>query len=202
MTPFLRLRSPILPILEDRVDTDVIFPARFLLLMQREDMGRYFFHDRRFADDGSIVADHPVNDPRYKGARILLAGAEFGCGSSREQAVWALTSFGIRCVIAESFGEIFAANCLRNGVLAIALPKTMIAAIAAAGQAVEVDLEAQKIRTCENRFSFEVAPADREALLRGWDDIDLITEKEGDRLARFEAEQRRVQPWLYGAGDA
>ena len=117
MTPFTILRSPVLPVLEDRVDTDVIFPARFLLLMQRGEMGRYFFADQRFASDGTVIAEHPVNDPRYAGAKILVTGADFGCGSSREQAVWAMTSFGIRCVIAESLGEIFAANCLRNGVL-------------------------------------------------------------------------------------
>ena len=111
MTPFTILRSPVLPVLEDRVDTDVIFPARFLLLMQRGEMGRYFFADQRFASDGTMIAQHPVNDPRYTGAKILVTGADFGCGSSREQAVWAMTSFGIRCVIAESFGEIFAANC-------------------------------------------------------------------------------------------
>ena len=199
MTPFTILRSPVLPVLEDRVDTDVIFPARFLLLMQRGEMGRYFFADQRFASDGTVIAEHPVNDPRYAGAKILVTGADFGCGSSREQAVWAMTSFGIRCVIAESLGEIFAANCLRNGVLAITQPRKVIGALAELGEPVEVDLEAQEIRTGAVIYPFAIPPAHRERLLNGWDDIDLILANEGDHLATFEARQRLLQPWLYGA---
>lgn len=200
MTPFTSLTSSALPVLEDRIDTDIIFPARFLLLMQRGEMGRYFFADQRVAADGSELP-HPANDPRYKGAQILLTGADFGCGSSREQAVWSLTGFGIRCVIAESLGEIFAANCLRNGVLAITLPRDIIDALAAAETAIEVDLKTQKIRAGDKVYPFAIAPARRERLLNGWDDIDLILANEADRLTSFEGAQRLIQPWLYGAPD-
>ncbi|NYF33969.1 3-isopropylmalate dehydratase small subunit [Sphingopyxis sp. JAI108] len=198
MTPFTALSSPALPLLEDRIDTDVIFPARFLLLMRRGDMGRYFFHDRRFEPDGAPIANNPVDDPRYTGAQILIAGADFGSGSSREQAVWALTGFGIRCVIAESFGEIFAANCLRNGVLAIAQPRALIERLAAASGPLDIDLAAQTIAFDDESLAFDIAPGDRERLLKGWDDIDLILEREGPRVAAFEAQQRQTQPWLYG----
>lgn len=198
MTPFTALSSPALPLLEDRIDTDVIFPARFLLLMQRGDMGHYFFHDRRFAPDGAPIAGNPVDDPRYAGAQILLAGADFGSGSSREQAVWALTGFGIRCVIAGSFGEIFAANCLRNGMLAIVQPRAVIERLAAVAGPLDIDLAAQAIGFDDESLSFDIAPGDRERLMRGWDDIDLILEREGARVAAFEARQRRLQPWLYG----
>ncbi|MGN6691499.1 MAG: 3-isopropylmalate dehydratase small subunit [Sphingopyxis sp.] len=198
MTPFTTLTSKVLPILEDRIDTDIIFPARFLLLMQRDEMGRYFFADQRTAPDGSELP-HPANDPRYRGAEILVAGADFGCGSSREQAVWSLASFGIRCVIAESLGEIFAANCLRNGVLGITLPRPVIDALAAVEDPVTVDLEAQEIRAVGTAFPFSIPAAHRERLLNGWDDIDLILAQEGDRLDAFEAAQRNIQPWLYGA---
>lgn len=197
MTPFSRLCSPTLAIREDRIDTDVIFPARFLLLMQREGMGRYFFHDWRFKPDGAPIAGNPIDDPRGAGAQILLAGADFGSGSSREQAVWALTSFGIRCVIAESFGEIFAANCLRNGVLAIVQPREVIDRLAAA-PALNIDLDAQLIGAPGGTIPFDIAPGDRERLLKGWDDIDLILEREGAHVAAFEAQQRLIQPWLYG----
>lgn len=198
MTPFSRLRSRALPFLEDRIDTDVIFPARFLLLMQRSDMGRYFFHDRRMEPDGTPVADNPFDDPRHVDAQIMLAGADFGSGSSREQAVWALAGFGIHCVIAESFGEIFAANCLRNGVLAITQPRDVIERLAGADGPLEIDLEAQTIGVGEETIPFAIAPGHRERLLKGWDDIDLIIENEGARIAGFEAQQRQVQPWLYG----
>ncbi len=200
MTPFTALTSKVLPILEDRIDTDIIFPARFLLLMQRAEMGRYFFADQRIAPDGSQRA-HPANDPRYAGAQILVTGADFGCGSSREQAVWSLVSFGIRCVIAESLGEIFAANCLRNGVLGITLPRPVIDALAAVEDPVTVDLEAQEIRAAGTAYPFSIPAAHRDRLLNGWDDIDLILTQEGDRLDAFEADQRRVQPWLYGASN-
>ncbi len=200
MTPFTSITSKILPVLEDRIDTDVIFPARFLLLMQRGEMGRYFFADQRVAADGSELP-HPANDPQYKGAQILLAGADFGCGSSREQAVWSLTGFGIRCVIAKSLGEIFAANCLRNGVLAITPPRIIINELAAIESPITVDLEAQEIRAGDKIFPFAIPPAHRERLLNGWDDIDLILANEEDRLAAFENAQRLVQPWLYGASD-
>lgn len=128
-----------------------------------------------------------------------MAGEDFGCGSSREQAVWALSGYGIRCVIAPSFGEIFAANCLRNGVLAIQLPRGVIDRIAAVGGPVTVDLPAGTIRAGGETIAFPVAEASRARLLNGWDDIDLILEQEAANVAAFEQGQQAGQPWLYEA---
>lgn len=198
MTPFTRIKSCALPVIEDRIDTDILYPARFLLLMQRGDMGRYFFHDRRYDADGALIEGNPIDEPRFQGAEILLSGADFGSGSSREQAVWALAGFGIRCVIAESFGEIFAANCLRNGVLAITLERDVIETLAAFDKMLEVDLESQILIAGDQCISFAIAPGHRERLLKGWDDIDMIMEHEGKEIAAFEARQRLTQSWLYG----
>lgn len=199
MKAFTAVSSVALPLLEDRIDTDILYPARFLLLMDREGLGDYFCRDRRVAPDGSPVAGNPVDDPRHAGAQIVLAGEDFGCGSSREQAVWSLAGYGIRCVIAPSFGEIFAANCLRNGVLAIVLPRFVIDRIAAAEGAVTVDLQAQAIVADGETIPFSVPDANRVRLLNGWDDIDLILEQEGGPVAAFESDQQRQQPWLYEA---
>jgi 3-isopropylmalate/(R)-2-methylmalate dehydratase small subunit len=197
MTPFTTTTSVALPLLEDRIDTDIIYPARFLLLMERDGLGEYVFRDRRVAPDGSPIVGNPVDDPRYASAQIVLAGEDFGSGSSREQAVWALAGYGIRCVIAPSFGEIFAANCLRNGVLAITLPRTVIDSLAAIEGPLTVDLEAQTITFSGMAVPFQVPPASRIRLLNGWDDIDLILEQEGPEVTAFESRQRQQQPWLY-----
>ena len=199
MRPFSTVISLALPLLEDRIDTDILYPARFLLLMDRADLGKYFCHDRRIDSDGKPIEGNPIDDPRYADARIVLAGEDFGCGSSREQAVWALAGYGIRCVIAPSFGEIFAANCLRNGVLTIALPRYEIDRIAVAHEPVTVDLAERIIAAGERIIPFSVPEANRVRLLNGWDDIDLILEEEGARITAFEDGQRTRQPWLYEA---
>jgi 3-isopropylmalate dehydratase small subunit len=197
MKAFSTIRSVALPLLEDRIDTDILYPARFLLLMDREGLGDYFCRDRRMDASGAPIPGNPVDDPRHAGARIVLAGEDFGCGSSREQAVWALAGYGISCVIAPSFGEIFAANCLRNGVLAIVLARPLIDRIAAAAGDIVVDLEAQTIVAGAKSIPFSVPEANRIRLLKGWDDIDLILEQEGASVAAFEQGQQRQQPWLY-----
>ncbi len=199
MKAFRKVSSVALPLLEDRIDTDILYPARFLLLMNREGLGEYFFRDRRVDSDGRPITGNPVDDPRYAGAQIVLTGEDFGCGSSREQAVWALAGLGIRCVIGVSFGEIFAANSLRNGVLTIVLPEERIEAMAAAGGLITIDLETQMITFGDEMIAFEVPDATRTRLLNGWDDIDLILEQEGANVAAFEQRQIRMQPWLYEA---
>ncbi len=201
MTPFVRIAGPAAPLPEENVDTDIIFPARFLLITQRHGLGRYAFHDRRFDAEQAEIATFVLNRAPWRDAPILIAGANFGSGSSREQAVWALLGHGIRCVIAPSFGEIFHGNCFRNGVLPIALPEDVVASLMAAaehGRAFSVDLNAQVIAV-EGLppVSFPVDPEQRLALLNGWDETDLILNARGAEIAAFEDRQQRVQPWLY-----
>jgi len=197
MKAFTTVSSVALPLLEDRIDTDILYPARFLLLMEREGLGDYFCRDRRIDPDGKPIPGNPVDDPRHAGAQIVLTGEDFGCGSSREQAVWSLAGYGIRCVIAPSFGEIFAANCLRNGVLTIVLPRPVIDRIAAQPGNVTVNLQDQTILASSEAIPFQVPPANRVRLLNGWDDIDLILEEEGPNVSAFEQDQKARQPWLY-----
>ncbi len=203
MTPFVTVTSPVLALFEDRIDTDVIFPARFLLLMEKAGLGQYLFHDRRFAGDGTPLSN-PIDPAMAARARILLASRDFGCGSSREQAVWSLADAGIACVVAESFGEIFAANCLRNGVLTIRMAPDQIAALAklAENGALTVDLPAQRIGHGDDWRGFDVVESARQRLLNGWDEIDTVVARAGDGVDRFEAWQRRDQPWLYGGPTA
>lgn len=199
--PFTTISGPVAPMPEDNIDTDIIFPARFLLITAREGLGRYAFHDRRFDADGAELADHVLNRAPFRGAPILIAGANFGSGSSREQAVWALLGMGVRCVIAPSFGEIFHGNCLRNGVLPITLPPELIETLmasAAKGARASVDLPAQTL-TFEGwePVSFDIAPERKEALIHGWDETAQILNRFASPIARFEAAQRATQPWLY-----
>lgn len=198
---FARITGPAAALPEENIDTDIIFPARFLLLTQREGLGQHAFHDRRYHADGSEVAEFELNRPSFRQAKVMVAGANFGSGSSREQAVWALHGFGIRVVIAPSLGEIFAGNCLRNGMLALTFDADTCGALIAAAQAGEaftVDLETQCITVAGLvPITFTIPPERREALLNGWDETDQIANRFGADITAFEAAQRRVQPWLY-----
>lgn len=199
MTPFHAITSVVAVVEEDDIDTDIIFPARFLLLPNKSGLGKHAFHERRNVAPGAtpFVLDRPPFDK----AQILIASRNFGTGSSREQAVWALTDFGIRCVIAASFGEIFFANCFKNGVLAIVRSGDEFSALQAAGRAGEeitVDLVAQTISTRGGLMqSFEVDRYRREALLEGLDEIGSILARDMDDVRAFEERQRAAQPWLY-----
>ncbi len=199
MPPFTTITSVAAPLPEADIDTDIIFPARFLLLLDRAGLGRHLFQERRrpVAGQPPFVLDRPPFD----GAKILVTGANFGSGSSREQAVWALADFGIRVVIAPSFGEIFYSNCFRNGVLPIVLgeddhARVMIAA--ASEGPVTVDLERLEI-DCGNGppIAFAVDAYRRRALLQGLDEIGAILADDADAIAAFEARQRLAAPWLY-----
>ncbi|MCJ1961083.1 3-isopropylmalate dehydratase small subunit [Novosphingobium mangrovi (ex Hu et al. 2023)] len=198
MKPFESLTSPVLLLRENRIDTDIIYPARFLLIMQREGLGQYFCADRRVDPEGNAIAN-PIDEAKERGAGILIAGREFGCGSSREQAVWTIKDFGITCVIAESFGEIFQANCLRNGVLPIVFDPATVEELAAFGQDGElsVDLVARTITAGEKVIDFEISDNARERLLKGWDETGMIQSRWGDAISTFEDGQRAAQPWLY-----
>jgi 3-isopropylmalate/(R)-2-methylmalate dehydratase small subunit len=185
------------------IDTDVIFPARFLLLPDKKGLGRQLFHEKRVTPPGT--APFVLDRPPFDAARILVAGPNFGCGSSREQAVWALVDFGIRCVIAPSFGEIFHANCFKNGLLPLVETGERFAAILAAsdaGETIVVDLVGECITLASGAaLPIAVDPYRREALLLGLDEIGSILATDQPDIESFEARQRRVEPWLYLEGE-
>lgn len=199
--PFTRVQGRAAAVPEENVDTDIIFPARFLLITAREGLGRYAFHDRRFSADGGEIADFVLNRPDFRDAPIIVAGANFGSGSSREQAVWALLGQGIKAVIAPSFGEIFHANCLRNGILPVTLPESDVARLmvaASAGEIFAVDLDAQTVTVAGlPPLGFAIPPERKLALRNGWDETDQIVHQHGADIAAFETAQRTRQPWLY-----
>jgi 3-isopropylmalate/(R)-2-methylmalate dehydratase small subunit len=201
MEPLTRVEGYAAALPEDDLDTDVIYPARFLLLMNKTGLGRYAFHDRRFTAQGAEDPVFVLNRAPWREATILVAGRNFGCGSSREQAVWTLRDFGIRCVIAAGFGEIFFANCQHNGVLAIRLPAADLQTVtraAAANKTFTVDLRSQVIHMeASDTVKFDVEPARRDALLNGWDATESILEREGGAIAAFEARHRRTHPWMF-----
>lgn len=201
MSAFTTVTGPAAAMPEENIDTDIIFPARFLLLTSRNGLGEHAFHDRRYHADGSEVAGYVLNTDPFRSPPVIVAGANFGSGSSREQAVWALHGLGVRVVIAPALGEIFHNNCLRNGIVPIILPPDQVAemlACAAAGVQFTVNLEAQTV-TVGNAtpVQFEIAPERRLALLNGWDETDLVLARFESNIAAFEAAQRKTQPWLY-----
>lgn len=182
------------------VDTDQIIPKQFLKTVEREGLGKGLFYDLRFDAAGKPKADFVLNDPRYAGAGVLIAGDNFGCGSSREHAPWALLDYGVRCVIAPSFADIFYGNCIQNGLLPIALPEEAVRALmdeAKGGNHVfAVDLAAQTVTSPSGRaFRFEIDASRKEKLLGGLDSIDetLLRAKDIDV---YEMRQALAQPWL------
>ena len=194
MAPFTHLTSIAVPMPEANIDTDIIVPARFLLITEKRGLGQYAFYERR--EGGGFVLD----DPRYAGAQILVAGENFGCGSSREHAPWALHDLGIRAIIAPSFGEIFRANCVRNGMLPVTLNEPdweLCLAAAESGAPITIDLFEQTIFTGAASISFAIPDAERKALLNGWDEIDGIRAHYADAITAFETRQRATSPWLW-----
>ncbi len=200
----------VLPMDRANVDTDAIIPKQYLKSVRRTGFGPYAFDDWRYLDAGDLDTpvdsrrpnpDFELNDARYAGASILLARRNFGCGSSREHAVWALADQGFRCVIAPSFADIFFNNCFKNGVLPIVLEEETIDelfAFAAGGAELTVDLEQQQIHVGERQIDFRVDPARRERLLAGLDDIGQTLQLRA-QIQDFEARRRREKPWLFGA---
>ena len=186
---------------EPNIDTDIIFPARFLLLLDREGLGAHAFQDRRLNRDGTENSDFVLNQPGFRDAGILIGGPNFGCGSSREHAVWTLKDRGIRCVIAPSFGEIFYANSFRNGLLPIIVPDDDLLRIqrhAATGAPVTIDLETQTIGLgAVGEIRFEVAPDQRAALLNGQDDIATILDQDLPAIRDYETRRGASHPWLF-----
>ena len=207
MEKFITLTGVAAPLPAINVDTDKIIPARFLKTIKRTGLGKHLFNDWRFEADGAEKAGFVLNQRPYRGAGILIAGENFGCGSSREHAPWALLDFGIRCVIAPSFADIFFNNCFKNGVLPIILPQDQVDALMAdAGQGANatftIDLAAEAItRPDGSTLAFAVDPFRKHCLLEGLDDIGLTLEKAAG-IASYEESQRRKRPWLWGQGGA
>ena len=203
MDKFIRLTAPACPLLLANVDTDQILPARFLKLPRSPELGRVLLNDLRRDTDGNEKPDFPLNQPVWHGAKILLAGRNFGGGSSREAAVYALYEAGFRCVIAPSFGDIFAQNAVKNGLLAAVLAEADVAELGAAVTAdpqmpVTVDLEQQTISRGNRSFSFGIDPVSRNQLLNGWDDVDL-TDSFREQVTAFRAADRERRPWAWPA---
>lgn len=202
MTPFTRVTAVAAPIDLPNIDTDRVIPARFLR-KPRATPGydRFLFHDVRYAPNGSERPDFVLNQPAYRSAKILVTAENFGCGSSREAAVWALDANGFRSVIAPSLGDIFHQNCFKNGLLPVILPAESAATLRhqlheTPGATVTVDLETQTVTGPDGtRYGFEIDPFRKRGLLEGLDEIGL-TQSHEPEIAAFEARHRAAFPWL------
>src|SRR5580658_5730615 len=200
MQPFTELHAKAAPLDLANLDTDQIIPKQFLKTVEREGLAKGLFYDLRFDAEGNPKPDFVLNDPRYAGAGVLIAGDNFGCGSSREHAAWALLDYGVRCVIAPSFADIFYGNCFSNGVLPIALPEAYVKALmeeAKGGNHVfSIDLAAQEVTSPSGRtFRFDIDPSRKEKLLGGLDAIGETLQRAGD-IDVYETRQALAQPWL------
>src|SRR5512139_439739 len=200
MEKFIRLTAKCCPLLVPNVNTDQILPARYLKWPRAKGLGSVLFHDFRRDAESKERADFPLNNEVYRHAKIILAGRNFGGGSSREAAVYALYDYGFRCVIAPSFGDIFAQNAVKNGLLAAVLAESEIAELAALiaanpTQEMDVDLERRTISWANLAFTFVIDPISRNQLLNGWDDIDL-TDNYRELIASFRAKDKTTRPWV------
>ena len=201
MKKFDQLTGVAAPLNILNIDTDMIIPKQFLKTIKRSGLGANLFDEMRFTQDGKEIADFVLNREPYRGAEIIVAGDNFGCGSSREHAPWALLDFGIRCVISTSFADIFYNNCFKNGILPITVSADERDALLADAADVEnpelsIDLETQTIRRPNGvEVSFEIDPFRKQCLLEGLDDIGLTLEK-GGSIDSFEATRSEEKPWL------
>ena len=201
MEKFVKLSGIAAPMPMINIDTDMIIPKQFLKTIKRTGLGVNLFDEMRYDGDGNEIPDFVLNKPAYRDAEILVAGDNFGCGSSREHAPWAIKDFGIRCVIAPSFADIFYNNCFKNGILPIALPQEQVDLVMAdarkgANARIEVDLEAQTITTSDGEvITFEVDAFKKHCLLEGLDDIGLTMEKAA-AIDKFETAASAARPWV------
>ena len=195
MEPFATHTGIAAPLLRANIDTDLIIPKQFLKTLVRSGLGRNLFQELRYDAAGEELTDFILNQPRFRQASILLAGPNFGCGSSREHAPWALKDFGIRAILAPSFADIFYTNCFANGLLPVQLPMEAIEALAAVAEPLTVDLPAQQVCGGGLSFSFEIEPARKAVLLEGLDEIKRTEANLAD-IAKYEARRRTEAPWL------
>jgi len=201
MDKFTNLTGVAAPLPITNIDTDMIIPKQFLKTIKRTGLGVNLFDEMRYLDDGSENPDFVLNKQGYRDAQIIVAGDNFGCGSSREHAPWALLDFGIRCVISTSFADIFYNNCFKNGILPIVLPKDDVAKLMddaerGANATLTVDLESQTIKGPDGgTISFDIDPWRKHCLMNGLDDIALTLEK-GAAIDAYEETQKSATPWL------
>ena len=201
MDKFTTLTGIAAPMPLVNIDTDMIIPKQFLKTIKRSGLGANLFDEMRFTQDGKEIPEFVLNQPAYRKAEILVAGDNFGCGSSREHAPWALLDFGIRCVISTSFADIFYSNCFKNGILPIALPKKAVDhlmddARKGANARISIDLENQTVTAADGSvFSFEVDAFKKHCLMNGLDDIGLTMEKAAS-IDSFETQAAQSRPWV------
>ncbi|MDC0856882.1 3-isopropylmalate dehydratase small subunit [Candidatus Nitrosopelagicus sp.] len=191
MKPFTKIVSIITPFDKANVDTDQIIPKQFLKLITKSGFGKFLFYDWRFDHDGQKKNDFILNDPTYNDSQILITNENFGCGSSREHAVWALKDFGFNVIISPSFADIFYSNCFKNGVLPIILDIEKIKKLLLYKDKIELDLNSQKITFGDESITFEIDSHRKIRLLEGLDDIDL-TLKEDEKIEYFEKNSSRI----------
>ena len=201
MEKFTKLTGVAAPLPITNIDTDMIIPKQYLKTIARTGLGKGLFSEMRYKDDGAENPDFVLNKPAYRKAQILVAEDNFGCGSSREHAPWALLDFGVRAIISTSFADIFYNNCFKNGILPIKVSKENLAKLMddagrGANATLTVDLEAQEIRGPDGGVvKFDIDPHRKHCLLNGLDDIGLTLQKQ-DKIASFETARHRDQPWL------
>jgi 3-isopropylmalate/(R)-2-methylmalate dehydratase small subunit len=205
MEPFVKLDGLVTPLDRVNVNTDEITPARYLKTIKRTGFADILFANWRYLNDGKPNPDFVLNKPRYQGSSILLAGDNFGCGSSREHAPWAIGEYGFRCLIAPSFADIFYNNCFNNSILPVTLDESIVEELfaeveATVGYRLSVDLEAQTVTTPSGRvFRFDIDSFKKQALLQGLDNIGWTLSHDDD-ISAYEARRRQEAPWLFNAG--
>jgi 3-isopropylmalate/(R)-2-methylmalate dehydratase small subunit len=204
MEKFNKLSGHAIPLRITNVDTDMIIPKQFLKTIKRTGLGEFLFYELRYDQDGNEISSFALNQEQYKDASILIAGKNFGCGSSREHAPWSIADYGIKCIIAPSYADIFYNNCFKNGILPIILNEATVSRLQDSSDSIlnfNIDLEKQNITFLENNekkeISFEIDPAKKKCLLEGLDDIGLTLNKVAS-IGHFEEGQENEIPWLYG----
>ena len=185
MKPFENIKSIVTPLDKVNVDTDQIIPKQFLKLVQKSGFGKFLFFNWRYDENENMKSDFILNDPKYDDSKILVVGDNFGCGSSREHAVWALDDYGFSIIISSSFADIFFSNCFKNGILPISLEPKIVAKLLQETSPIEVDLENQIIKTPSENISFEINSHKKKILLEGLDDIAQTFQFE-DKISEFE----------------
>ena len=199
MDKFLKLKSIPAHISLINIDTDMIIPKQFLKTIKRTGLGKSLFYEMRYDEKGNLKSDFTLNKEPFKSSKILLTGKNFGCGSSREHAPWALLDFGIRCIISPSFADIFYNNCFKNGILPIKLEEKFINELVSYSkrkEEIDIDLSKQQIFYGNKKIEFDIEPDKKKRLLEGLDQIGMSLEKVS-KISSFEEKVKKTKPWLY-----